>query len=87
MLQLYDRVLPAHSVPTLVGLTIIMLLLYAAFGVFDFLRAGHGRIQVDLSGRTMLSHGALRPERGCLAGCSVLRLRPAPGRAPPRGIP
>jgi ATP-binding cassette subfamily C protein len=39
MLQLYDRVLPAHSVPTLVGLTLIMLLLYAGFGVFDFLRA------------------------------------------------
>lgn len=39
MLQLYDRVLPAHSVPTLVGLTLIMLLLYAGFGVFDFLRS------------------------------------------------
>lgn len=39
MLQLYDRVLPAHSVPTLIGLTLIMLLLYAGFGVFDFLRA------------------------------------------------
>ena len=38
MLQLYDRVLPAHSVPTLVGLTIIMLLLYMGFGVFDLLR-------------------------------------------------
>lgn len=38
MPQLYDRVLPAHSIPTLVGLTLIMLLLYAGFGVFDFLR-------------------------------------------------
>lgn len=39
MLQLYDRVLPSHSVPTLIGLTLIMLLLYAGFGVFDFLRS------------------------------------------------
>ena len=38
MLQLYDRVLPAHSIPTLIGLTLIMLLLYVGFGVFDFLR-------------------------------------------------
>ena len=38
MLQIYDRVLPAHNVPTLVGLTLLMLLLYAAFGLFDHLR-------------------------------------------------
>jgi len=39
MLQLYDRVLPSHSVPTLIGLTVLMLLLYAGFGLFDLLRA------------------------------------------------
>jgi ATP-binding cassette subfamily C protein len=39
MLQLYDRVIPSHSVPTLVGLSILMLLLYAGFGLFDLLRA------------------------------------------------
>ncbi len=38
MLQLYDRVLPSHSVPTLVGLSIIVLVLYAGFGVFDLVR-------------------------------------------------
>ncbi len=38
MLQLYDRVIPSHSVPTLVGLTILMLVLYAGYGVFDILR-------------------------------------------------
>ena len=32
MLQLYDRVLPSHSVQTLVGLTVLMLLHYAGFG-------------------------------------------------------
>jgi ATP-binding cassette subfamily C protein len=38
MLQLYDRVLPSHSVPTLIGLTIVMLMLYAGFGVLDMVR-------------------------------------------------
>lgn len=38
MIQLYDRVLPSRSIPTLVGLTIVLLLLYAASGVFDLLR-------------------------------------------------
>ena len=38
MLQLYDRVLPSHSVPTLIGLTILMLVLYAGFGLFDMIR-------------------------------------------------
>ncbi|TIP38405.1 MAG: type I secretion system permease/ATPase, partial [Mesorhizobium sp.] len=38
MLQVYDRVLPSQSVPTLVGLTIGMLGLYAAYGLLDFVR-------------------------------------------------
>jgi ATP-binding cassette, subfamily C, type I secretion system permease/ATPase len=38
MLQVYDRVLPSHSVPTLVGITIIMVWLYAAYGLLDFIR-------------------------------------------------
>ncbi|BCM17862.1 type I secretion system permease/ATPase [Mesorhizobium sp. J8] len=38
MLQVYDRVLPSQSVPTLVGLTIGMLGLYAAYGLLDFIR-------------------------------------------------
>ena len=38
MLQVYDRVLPSRSVPTLVGLTVLMAGLYAAFGLLDFLR-------------------------------------------------
>lgn len=39
MLQLYDRVLPAHSVPTLVGLSLLMLGLYFFLGLFEWLRA------------------------------------------------
>jgi ATP-binding cassette subfamily C protein len=39
MLQVYDRVLPSRSLPTLVGLTVLMIGAYAAFGVLDLLRA------------------------------------------------
>jgi PrtD family type I secretion system ABC transporter len=38
MLQVYDRVLPSRSVPTLVGLTVLMLILYSANGVLDLIR-------------------------------------------------
>jgi len=39
MLQVYDRVLSSGSVPTLVGLFIIVIILYLFLGVFDFLRS------------------------------------------------
>lgn len=38
MLQVYDRVLASASVPTLVGLFLIVVFLYGFMGVFDFLR-------------------------------------------------
>jgi ATP-binding cassette subfamily C protein len=38
MLQVYDRVLPSRSVPTLVGLTILMAALFVANGLLDFFR-------------------------------------------------
>lgn len=38
MLQVYDRVLPSHSVPTLVGLTVLMAALFVANGLLDFFR-------------------------------------------------
>ena len=41
MLEVYDRVLPSRSVPTLVGLAILAGGLYAAQGVLDLIR---GRI-------------------------------------------
>jgi PrtD family type I secretion system ABC transporter len=49
MLQVYDRVLPSHSVPTLIGLLIIVVVLYAAQGVLDMIRA---RIMVRI-GRSL----------------------------------
>jgi ATP-binding cassette, subfamily C, bacterial PrsD len=39
MLEVYDRVLPSRSVPTLVGLSILVLVLYTAQGALDVVRA------------------------------------------------
>lgn len=39
MLQIYDRVLASGSVPTLVGLFIIVLVLYGFMGVYEFMRS------------------------------------------------
>jgi PrtD family type I secretion system ABC transporter len=39
MLQVYDRVLPSHSVATLVGLSVLMFGLYAINGMLEFIRA------------------------------------------------
>ena len=38
MLQVYDRVIPSHSVPTLIGLSVIMVSLYACNGIFELIR-------------------------------------------------
>lgn len=38
MLQVYDRVLPSRSVPTLVALSLIVAALFVMLGVFDWLR-------------------------------------------------
>jgi ATP-binding cassette subfamily C protein len=43
MLEIYDRVLPSHSVPTLIALIVIAAALYTALGVLDLIR---GRILV-----------------------------------------
>ncbi len=53
MLQVYDRVLPSRSVPTLVGLSLLMAGFYAVYGLLDFFRirvmSGVGvRIDADL---------------------------------------
>ncbi len=39
MIQVYDRVLTSHSVPTLVGLSVLAALLYGFLGYFDWLRS------------------------------------------------
>ena len=45
MLQVYDRVLPSHSVPTLVALALLTAGLFAFYGLLDFVR---GRMLVSL---------------------------------------
>jgi len=39
MLQVYDRVLPSRSVPTLIGLGLLALMLFCLFGIMESLRA------------------------------------------------
>src|SRR5262245_2919538 len=56
MLQVYDRVLPSHSVPTLIGLAILTAGLFAFQGVLDAIRARvllriGGSVDDELSGR------------------------------------
>src|SRR5246500_4032406 len=49
MLEIYDRVLPSRSVPTLVGLVILAAFLYIAQGILDMLRSRVlGRIGTSL---------------------------------------
>src|SRR5262245_38434580 len=48
MLEVYDRVLPSRSVPTLVGLVLLAGGLYVALGLLDMIR---GRIMVRIGGR------------------------------------
>jgi PrtD family type I secretion system ABC transporter len=47
MLEVYDRVLPSRSVPTLVGITLLALILFSIQGVFDIVRS---RILVRVGG-------------------------------------
>jgi PrtD family type I secretion system ABC transporter len=45
MLEVYDRVLPSRSMPTLIGLAVLALGLYAALGLLDLIR---GRILIRI---------------------------------------
>lgn len=47
MLEVYDRVLPSRSIPTLIALCILALLLYAFQGAFEMMR---GRMLVRIAG-------------------------------------
>lgn len=56
MLQLYDRVIPSHSVPTLIGLSLIMLVLFVGYGLLDVVRAKlMSRVGLEID-RTYRSH-------------------------------
>ncbi|MBS0246861.1 MAG: type I secretion system permease/ATPase [Proteobacteria bacterium] len=56
MLEVYDRVLPSRSLPTLVGLFVLIMFLFAALGVLDAIRSRvlarvGGALDESLSGR------------------------------------
>jgi ATP-binding cassette subfamily C protein len=56
MLQVYDRVIPSHSIPTLVGLSILVMTLYGFQAVLDLIR---GRMLVRI-GRSLGQDLSLR---------------------------
>jgi ATP-binding cassette subfamily C protein len=64
MLEIYDRVLPSRSVPTLLGLAVIAAVLYVFMGLLDFIR---GRVLVRIG-------AALDCATGPRAFDAVLRL-------------
>lgn len=68
MLQLYDRAIPAHSIPTLIGLSLVMLILFSAYGVLDVIRTrilGRVGISIDNDLRERVMGVALEmPLRG-----------------------
>ncbi|WP_246679255.1 type I secretion system permease/ATPase [Mesorhizobium sp. B2-6-2] len=70
MLEVYDRVLPSRSLPTLVGLSILLLILYSGQGVLEFVR---GRVLVRIG-------GALDEALGGRVYQSILRLPLRTGR-------
>ncbi len=69
MLQVYDRVIPSGSIPTLVALSIIVLVLYVYFGVLDYIRSRifvriGRRIEENLRARVfdVMSHMSLNKQ-------------------------
>lgn len=70
MLEVYDRVLPSRSLPTLVGITILLVILYCGQGLLDFVRA---RVLVRIG-------GALDEALGHRVYTSMLRLPLKAGR-------
>src|SRR5260370_17057787 len=57
MLEIYDRVLPSRSVPTLVGFTVLAAMLYVFLGVLDLIR---GRVLVRIGAALDEKLGARR---------------------------
>jgi ATP-binding cassette subfamily C protein len=79
MLQVYDRVVPGRSLPTLVGLMLLAGLLFAFQGLLDFIRA-RLLVRIGLAVDTRLSgpvHAALirQPLRGGPQGDGLQPLR------------
>jgi len=79
MLQVYDRIIPSRSIPSLIALALLALLLYAFHGGFDLVR---GRILVRISGvfdevmsRRVFKATLKAPLKGRVAGDGLSLLR------------
>ncbi len=95
MLEVYDRVIPSRSVPTLVGLMVLALVLYGFQGILETLRSRvlariGASLDEALSGR-VFDLVVRAPLKGCSPAtgsfpCAIsIRCAaswPAPGRAP-----
>ena len=80
MLEVYDRVLPSRSVPTLLGLAAIVLVLYGFQGLFDVLR---NRLLVRIGASVDRAFGrrtydAVAAERGRGLDTGLARLHTVP---------
>lgn len=79
MLQVYDRVLPSQSVPTLIGLSVLMISLYVINGMLEYVRSRimiriGTRIDANLSPR-LFKAVQLLPLRTRLPGDGMQPLR------------
>jgi ATP-binding cassette subfamily C protein PrsD len=75
MLEVYDRVIPSRSVPTLVGLGAIALLLYVCQGLLDLIR-----------GRLVVRVGAAFDDAVCARIFGILMRLPLAARAKDSGL-
>jgi PrtD family type I secretion system ABC transporter len=79
MMEVYDRVLPSRSIPTLLGLAAILVMLYLFQATFDIVRARIlSRIGASLDeklGETVFRLVMLRPIRGAKEGDGQQPLR------------
>jgi ATP-binding cassette subfamily C protein EexD len=69
MLQVYDRVLTSHSIPTLVALTVLLIVLYVALGLLEGVRSqmlnrAAGRLDRMLGPATLETISRCRLESG-----------------------
>ena len=95
MLEIYDRVLPSRSMPTLVGLVVLVAGLFTALGILDAIRGRilariGGALDESLSGRVYDYVGAAavadrqpqrRPSAVARPRCHpLLSFQPRPGR-------
>lgn len=81
MLEVYDRVLPSRSVPTLIGLAVLVVALYSFQGLFDLLR---GRLLVRAA--TAFDTTLRRPTYEAVVGAPLIARSEGDGLQPLRDL-